>query len=221
MRIYVHFVEAECLYKHWNSRYNANTRGVSTPETPSVVCINLNTPPYLSKQDSRASTHSKKSSATTKSHGTSSRTSSRASSVKVPKFSTPPHTVPTPPPETGITSKTSYHGTSMPPASPKKAWAMSTEATQIVVPSPVPHPPTPPRIYSPTVVGQPKAYTPSSPVPLSDTQIKSAIPIAVSPTFQKAVEKKPRIQSAPPQRSAVTPKLTRPIRSAGKSAVTL
>ena len=217
--IHAHFVEAECLYKHWNSRYNANKRGVSTPESPSVVCIDLNTPPYLPKQDSRASTHSKKSSTTTKSHGTSSRTSSRASSVKVPKFSTPPHTVPTPPPETGI--KTSYHGASMPPARPKKAWALNTEATPIVVPSPVPHPPTPPRIYSPTAVGQPKAYTPSSPVPVSDTQIKLAIPIALSPTTQKAVEKKPRIQSAPPQRPAVTPKLTRAIRSAGKSTVTL
>ena len=110
---------------------------------------------------------------------------------------------------------------SMPPASPKKAWAMNTEATPIVVPSPVPHPPTPPRIYSPTAVGQAKAYTPSSSVPVSDTQIKSAIPIALSPTTQKAVEKKPRIQSAPPQRPAVTPKLTRAIRSAGKSTVTL
>ena len=216
---HAHFVEAECLYKHWNSRYNANKRGVSTPETPSVVCIDLNTPPYLPKQDSRASSHSKKSSTTTKSRGTSSRTSSRASSVKVPKFSTPPHPVPTLPPETGI--KTSYSGASMPPVSPKKAWAMNTEATPIVVPSPVPHPPTPSGIYSPTAVGQPKSYTSSSPVSVSDTQIKSAIPIAVSPTTQKAVEKKPRIQSAPPQRSAVTPKLTRPIRSAGKSTVTL
>ena len=98
---------------------------------------------------------------------------------------------------------------------------MNTEATPIFTPSPVPHPPTPPRIYSPTVVGKPKALTRSSPVPVSDTQINTGVPIALSSTTQKAVEKKPRIQSAPPQRPAVTPKLTRPIRSAGKSNVTL
>ena len=193
---------------------------MSTPETPSVVCIDLNTPPSPSKQNSRASTHSKKSSTTTKSYSTSSRTSSRATSVKVPKFNTPPCVVPTPPPETEIRSQ--YPAPSMPPTSPKKAWAMNTEATPIVTPLPVPHPPTPPRIYSPpTVVRQPNAYIRPSPVPNGDTQVHRGVPIALSPTTQKIAEKKPRVQSAPPQRPAVTPKLTRSIKSAGKCNVKL
>ena len=129
----------------------------------------------------------------------------------------PPCVVPTPPPETGI--RTQYHAPSMPPTSPKKAWAMNTEATPIVAPSPVPHPPTPPRIFSPTVVGQAKAYARPSTVPNGAAQMYTGTPIALSPTTQKPVEKKPRVQSAPPQRPAVTPKLTRPIRSAGKSNI--
>ena len=111
-----------------------------------------------------------------------------------------------------------YQAVSAPPQRPKKAWAMNTQATPIVVPSAaVPQPPKSPKIYSPTVLGQAKVATQSSPVPKTETPLETRRPVAVHSSAENVVEKKPRIQSAPSQRPTGAAKIARPVKSAGES----